>query len=93
MSTKQIHQKSVIFVIIGTLKNIGFKCERYLCNVCHGLMQKAMNFNDVAIASIKGSDYRINFWHVSKNDAINIMNNSNLDEKKGVLYFFYYVQK
>ena len=27
--------------------------EPYLSNGCHDLMQKAMNFNDVAIASIK----------------------------------------
>ena len=46
-------------------------------------MQKAMNFNDVAIVSVKGSDYRIHFWHMSKNDAINIMKNSNLLEKSG----------
>ena len=46
-----------------------------------------MNFN-VAIVSIKGSDYRIHFWYNSKDDAINIMNNSNLKEKMGVLYFF-----
>ena len=25
-----------------------FKYEAYLCNGSHGLMQKAMNFNDVA---------------------------------------------
>ena len=30
-------------------KDIGFKYEPYLCNSCHGLMQKAMNFNDVAV--------------------------------------------
>ena len=34
-------------------KDIGFKYEPYLSNVCHGLTQKAMNFNDVAIVSIK----------------------------------------
>ena len=28
-----------------------------------------MNFNDLAIASIKGSDYRIHFWCMSKNNA------------------------
>ena len=44
-------------------------------------MQKAMNFNDVAIAFVKGSDYRIHFWYMNKNDAINIMKNSNLNEK------------
>ena len=27
----------------------GFKYEPYLCNNCHDLMQKAMNFNDVAL--------------------------------------------
>ena len=25
--------------------DIGFKYEPYFCNGCHGLMQKAMNFN------------------------------------------------
>ena len=39
-------------------------------NGCHGLMQKAMNFNDVAIVSITGNDYRIHFWYMRKNDAI-----------------------
>ena len=29
-----------------------FNNEPYLCNVYHDLMQKAMNFNDVAIAMI-----------------------------------------
>ena len=42
-------------------KNISFKYEPYLCNGCHNLKQKAMNFNHVAIVSIKGSDNRIHF--------------------------------
>ena len=33
-------------------------------------MQKAMNFNNVAIESIKENDYRTHFWYMSKNDAI-----------------------
>ena len=40
-----------------------------------------MNFNDVAIVSVKGNDYRIHFWYMSKDDAINIMKNSSLSEK------------
>ena len=66
-------------------KDIGFKYKPYICNSCHGLMQKAINFNDVAIASIKGSDYRIHFWYINKNDAINILVNSSLNEKGGLL--------
>ena len=65
-----------------------FKYEPYLRNGCHDLIQKAINFNDVAITSIKGNDYRIHFWYMSKDDAISIMNNSNLNEKTGALYFF-----
>ena len=47
-----------------------------------------MTFNDAVIVSAKGSDYRINSWYMSKDDAINIMKNSDLDEKSGLLYFF-----
>ena len=47
-------------------------------------MQNAINFKDFAIVSIKGSDYRIHFWYMSKDDAISIMNNSNLNDKSGV---------
>ena len=63
----------------------GFKYEPYLCNGCHNLMQKAMNFNDFAIVSIRENDYRIHFWYMSKDDEINIMNNYSLDEKAGSL--------
>ena len=48
-------------------------------------MQKAMSFNDIAVVSIKDSDYRIHFWYMSKDDAISIMHNSNLSDKKGTL--------
>ena len=52
-------------------------------------MQKAISFNAVAIVSIKGSDYKIHFWNMNKDDAIRIMNNSNLDEKKIYYYKFF----
>ena len=61
-----------------------FNYEPYLCNGCHDLMQKAMNF--------KGNDYRIHFWYMSKNDVIVLMTNSNLNDKNWVLYiFFHYI--
>ena len=77
MLIKQICQKSVIFVAIGTFG--------YLCNGCHDLMQKAMTFNNIAIVYVKGSAYRIHFWYMSKDDAINIMNSFNLGDIRGVL--------
>ena len=66
-------------------KDIDFKYEPYLCNGCHDLMQKAMSFNNIAIVYVKGSAYRIHFWYMSRDDAINIMNAFNLVDKRGVL--------
>ena len=48
-------------------------------------MQKAMSFNNIAIAYVKGNAYRIHFWYMSKDDVINIMNGSILLNKRGVL--------
>ena len=58
---KQMHQNSVKFVIISTLK-IYFKYQPYFCKGCHGLMQKAISFNNIIIVFVKGSAYRIHFW-------------------------------
>ena len=44
-----------------------------------------MSFNNVAIVYVKESAYRINFWYMSKDDAINIINGSDLVDKRGVL--------
>ena len=66
-------------------KDIGFKYEPYLCNGCHDLMQKAMSFNNIAVAHVGVSACRIHFWYMSKDDAIKIMNRSNLIDKRGVL--------
>ena len=82
MLTRQTHQKNVIYVIIGISKTFFWKYKPYLYNVCHDVMQKATNFNDVATVPVKGSGYRIHFWYMRKNYAINIKNNSNLEKSR-----------
>ena len=66
-------------------RDIGFKYEPYLCNGCHDLTQKAMSFNNVTIIYVKRSACRIHFCYMGIDDAISIINNSNLIDKKGVL--------
>ena len=56
-------------------------------------MRKVMSFNDVAIVSIIGSDYRIHFWYMNKDDAISIMYSSNVSDKTGTLFFFLGIYK
>ena len=48
-------------------------------------MQKAMSFNNIVIVYVKRNAYRIHFWYMSKDNAINIMNGSNVADKRGVL--------
>ena len=45
-------------------------------------MQKATNFNEVAVVSVKKV---IHFCYMSQDDAISIIQNSNLNEKSGLL--------
>ena len=68
-------------------KDIDFKHEPYLCNGCHDLMQKAIGFSNVAIVYVKGNAYRINFWYMSKDDTIKIMNIFSLDDKIFIKFF------
>ena len=65
-------------------KDTSFKYKPHLCNGCHGLMQKVVRFNNIATVYVKGSACRIHFSYISKDDAINIMNNSSLIDKTGV---------
>ena len=44
-----------------------------------------MSFNNAAVVFVKGNAYRTHFWYMSKDDAINIMNGSNLIDRSGVL--------
>ena len=46
---------------------------------------KRISINNLSIVYSKGNAYRIHFWNMSKDDAINIMHNFNLIDKKGVL--------
>ena len=87
MLIKQIYQNSKIFATIGILKILVLNMN-LIFNGCHDLMQKAMSFNNIAIIYVKRKAYRINVWYMSKDDAINIMNGSNLVDKRGVLFFF-----
>ena len=44
-----------------------------------------MSFNNAAIVYVKGRAYRIHFWYISKDVAIDIINGSKLVDKSGVL--------
>ena len=65
-------------------KDIGYKYEPHVCNGCHDLSMVVYDLNNFMNLSIKGIDYRCYVFNISKSDAINLLNNSVLNNK-GVL--------
>ena len=69
---RQANRKSVIFVTIGFL-NKDFTFQPNACNICHDLLM-SMDLSDTAISNIISG--------ISRNEAINLMQNAGLTEKK-----------
>ena len=65
--------------------NKNFNFDDRLCDGCYDMNMKAVSLNNLAIVYVKGSAYRINFAFISKNDAINLIKNSVIIDKRGVL--------
>ena len=65
-------------------KDAGYKSEPYVCDKCHDVLLTAYQLKNITILSVKGVDYRCILWGFSKNEAVNILNNSVLKDK-GVL--------
>ena len=80
MLIKQVHQKSDVCHYWYFL-NYNFKFQPNVCNRCHDLLMMHVNLRDIAILNIKGSDYHCIICLISKNEAINLLQNANLTEK------------
>ena len=63
----------------------GFKFQSNVCNRCHDFIMMSINLSDISILNIKGSDCCATISLISKNEAINLMQNADLTEKIGKL--------
>ena len=45
----------------------------------------SINISDIAVLNFKGSDYHFIISFISKNEAMNLMQNADLTEKSGTL--------
>ena len=57
-------------------KYIGFKCEEHVCNKCNNLLTIAYSLKDITILNPKGATLRCILMGISKNEGLNILNNS-----------------
>ena len=65
-------------------KDIGYKFQPYLCNSCHVVSMIAYELKTIAILNTKCVDYRCILWGISRDEAVNRLNNSVLEDE-GVL--------
>ena len=49
----------------------------------------AFELEDISILNVKGVNYWCVIWNITKNDVINRLNNSTLDDE-GTLWIFWY---
>ena len=63
-----------------------FSYGPYLYDGCYNIMQKYIDFKNIAIVHIKKNAYRIYFLCMSKHEAKKLMTNSNLINKMGILW-------
>ena len=82
MLIKRVHQKSVIVVTICIVLDKGIKFQTNICNGCHDILMVTININDIAISSIHDADYHCFVSGISKNDAVNLLQNAYLTEKR-----------
>ena len=54
-------------------------------NGCHDISTKAISMHNLCIGYNNGNAYRINFVFMSKNDALNLIKNAVIIDKKGIL--------
>ena len=61
------------------------KFQQEVRDDCHDMTQKSMSFNDFVIVTVKGNDYRTNFWFTTKSKAVDRLENADLGEKSRLL--------
>ena len=62
-------------------RDISLKFQPYLCNGCHAVSMMAYQLKNIAMLNAKSVDYRCILWGISRDEAVNRLNNSVLEDK------------
>ena len=65
-------------------KDVGYKFQSYLCHGCHAVSVMTYESKNIAILNARGIDYRCILWGINRDEGVNRLKNSVLDNK-GVL--------
>ena len=59
-----------------------FNYQSHICDGCHDISVKAISMQNIAIIYHNGHVYHVNFAFMSRNDALNLIKNSIIIDKK-----------
>ena len=62
-------------------KDVGFKCKPHSFSKCHDLLMTAYKLKNIAIVNAKGADFRCILLGISRDEAVNRLNNSVFEDK------------
>ena len=77
---KQVYQRNVCFVIIWYFRDLGFKFKPHICNKRHLVLMAAYELKSIAILNVKRVDFRCILWGISRDEPVNWLNNSVLED-------------
>ena len=63
----------------------GFKFQTDIFNGCHDVLMMSINLNNIAILNIYSDDYCCIMGGISKREAVNLLENIDLNEKSRTL--------
>ena len=63
----------------------GFKFQRYSFNRCYNALIVSVNLNGTAILNINGADYHFIIGSIRKRDAVNLLKDADLTEKRSII--------
>ena len=79
---EQVHQKNICFVIIGTSWILDLlQTLPHVCNKCLNILMTAYELKNIEILSVKGVVFRCILWGISRDEAVNRLNKSVLDDR------------
>ena len=81
----KIHEKKCSLCKFYYCLDKNFNHGPYLCDGCYDMSLKAISMQNLAIVYRGGCAYRINFVFLSKNDALNLIKNTVIIDKRGTL--------
>ena len=62
-------------------KDVGFRFEPHVCDKCHDVLMNTYELKNIAILNVKSVDFRCILLGLSRDEAVNRLNNSVLGNK------------